>query len=152
MPLLIVWAHIFDIPHGRANSVFLLSTIAYNAKIPTKFVAVSNYPVWIADKKYARAAKFLGLVDGHEHKEEDVESTKQAVKALLKAIYDLGKSTGQPLSVSELGIKLEDYKRMMPSMVAGTIEDMSIKTNPRYALQDEFMELFLNSYEPRKEQ
>lgn len=139
----------FDIPHGRANSVYLLSTIKYNATIPTKFVAVSNYPVWIADKKYARAAKFLGLVDGSDSSDEDPKHTIQAVEALIEAVKELGQSTGQPLSVSELGVNHEDYKRMMPSMVAATIEDMSIKTNPRYALQDEFMELFLNSYEPR---
>lgn len=139
----------FDIPHGRANSVFLLSTIAYNATIPTKFVAVSNYPVWIADKKYARAAKFLGLVDTADSKNEDPESVKQAVQALLAAIHELGQSTGQPLSVSELGIDFNDYKRAIPSMVAGTIEDMSIKTNPRYAMQEEFTQLYLGSYEPR---
>ena len=140
----------FDIPHGRANSVFLLSTIAYNARIPSKFVAVSNYPVWIADKKYARAARFLGLIDSTDSKKDDPESVKAAVDALLKAIADLARSTGQPMSVSELGVDLEEYKRAVPMMVAGTVEDMSIKTNPRYAMMDEFTQLFIESYPPRE--
>ncbi|MEZ4491445.1 MAG: bifunctional acetaldehyde-CoA/alcohol dehydrogenase [Cyanobacteriota/Melainabacteria group bacterium] len=140
----------FDIPHGRANSVFLLSTIAYNARIPSKFVAVSNYPVWIADKKYARAARFLGLIDSTDSKKDDPESVKAAVDALLKAIADLARSTGQPMSVSELGVDLEEYKRAVPLMVAGTVEDMSIKTNPRYAMMDEFTQLFIESYPPRE--
>ena len=140
----------FDIPHGRANSVFLLSTIAYNARIPSKFVAVSNYPVWIADKKYARAARFLGLIDSTDSKKDDPESVKAAVDALLKAIADLARATGQPMSVSELGVDFEEYKRAVPMMVAGTVEDMSIKTNPRYAMMDEFTQLFIESYPPRE--
>lgn len=140
----------FDIPHGRANSVFLLSTIAYNARIPSKFVAVSNYPVWIADKKYARAARFLGLIDSTDSKKDDPESVKAAVDSLLKAIADLARATGQPMSVSELGVDLEEYKRAVPMMVAGTVEDMSIKTNPRYAMMDEFTQLFIESYPPRE--
>ncbi|MBI1269399.1 bifunctional acetaldehyde-CoA/alcohol dehydrogenase [bacterium] len=140
----------FNIPHGRANSVFLLSTIAYNARIPSKFVAVSNYPVWIADKKYARAARFLGLIDSVDSKKDDPEAVKAAVDALLKAIADLARSTGQPMSVSELGVDLEEYKRAVPMMVAGTVEDMSIKTNPRYAMMDEFTQLFIESYPPRE--
>src|SRR5262249_33287683 len=52
----------YDIPHGRANSVFLLTTLEYNSKIPSKFMSISSYPLWVADQKYARAAQFLNLV------------------------------------------------------------------------------------------
>ncbi|MEZ4534709.1 MAG: hypothetical protein R3D26_06835 [Cyanobacteriota/Melainabacteria group bacterium] len=54
------------------------------------------------------------------------------------------------MSVSELGVDLEEYKRAVPMMVAGTVEDMSIKTNPRYAMMDEFTQLFIESYPPRE--
>lgn len=139
----------FDIPHGRANSVFLLSTIDYNSRIPSKFVYVAHYPVWIADKKYARAAKFLGLVDSKDIDDNDPESVRAAVDALIKKIAEFGKEVGQPLSVSQLGIDFEEYEKAIPRMVLTTFTDMSIKTNPRYALQDEFADLFVNSYQPR---
>jgi alcohol dehydrogenase class IV len=53
----------FDIAHGRANAAFLLSTIEYNSQIPSKFVSIPCYPLWVADRKYARAAQFIGLKD-----------------------------------------------------------------------------------------
>lgn len=139
----------FDIPHGRANSAVLLSTIEYNARIPNKFVAISNYPVWIADRKYARAAQFLGLVPEEDGKPLSQESVDQAVKALRNAIFELGAETGQPLSISECGVSMADFEKELPGLVMVAANDMAIKTNPRYTLKDEFVELFVSSY-PRR--
>lgn len=140
----------FDVPHGRANSAFLLSTIAYNARIPSKFVAVSNYPVWIADRKYARAAQFLALVPDTSGKALKDEDAAGAVKALYNAIFELATTTGQPMSISECGVSMADFEKTLPDLVLAAASDMAIKTNPRYALKDEFIELFVSSYAPRK--
>ena len=70
----------FNIPHGKANSVFLLSTIEHNAKIPKKFTAVSSYPIWIADEKYARAAQFLNLATEKKHSKLSVDNKNDSLK------------------------------------------------------------------------
>ncbi len=139
----------FDVPHGRANSVFLLTTVDYNSRIPRKFVSVSNYPLWIADKKYARAARFLGLVDKNGTN-ESADAIQQAVTALKRAIYDLGVQTGQPLSISELGISPSDFEKAIPVLAVSTFEDMAIKTNPCYPPGEDIVKLLTGAYPPRQ--
>ena len=116
----------FNIPHGKANSVFLLSTLAHNAKVPRKFTAVSSYPLWIADEKYARAAQFLNLpidsktnnkiesakkvyvdntdldnaLDAKEVMRATREARKQSlIQSLNRAVYDLLETCGQPIVI-----------------------------------------------------
>ncbi|HNB17394.1 MAG TPA: iron-containing alcohol dehydrogenase, partial [Candidatus Obscuribacter sp.] len=152
----------FDIPHGRANGVFLLSTIEYNAQIPSKFVSIPCYPLWVADRKYARAAQFIGLkeeahaVDSRPQVEDPHFATEGSrgqydgmVLALRRAVYDLGRLAGQPLSVSELGIDLADYQAALPELVETAFSDMSVRSNPRYCLAPEIVQLFQAAYAPR---
>ena len=152
----------FDIPHGRANGVFLLSTIEYNAQIPSKFVSIPCYPLWVADRKYARAAQFIGLkeeahaVDSRPQVEDPHFATEGSrgqydgmVLALRRAVYDLGRLAGQPLSVSELGIDLADYQAALPELVETAFSDMSVGSNPRYCLAPEIVQLFQAAYAPR---
>lgn len=144
---------LFDIPHGRANGVFLLSTLAYNSRIPNKFPPTSTYPVWIADQKYVRAAKFLDLQPVYENgngTSHSPEETKTAmIRALMRAVYDLAKSVGQPLCVSELGISREKYFETLPALVRGTAEDMSLRTNPSLPLIEDITEVLIGAFEPR---
>ena len=161
---------IFNIPHGKANSVFLLSTIEQNAKIPKKFTAVSSYPIWIADEKYARAAQFLNLatekktngkadsnlkienvadvsLDAKEITKNEREARKQAlIQALSRAIFDLLEKCGQPKSICQLGISEEVFKAKLPDLVALAFNDLSLRTNPSLPLQAELAQLFLESY------
>lgn len=138
----------FDIPHGKANGVFLLSTLEYNSKIPRKFMPTSTYPLWVADQKYARAAQFLELppaeTDGPETHREKM------IIALRRAVYDLARTAGQPLSVAELGIAQEEYERRMVELVTGTFEDMSMRTNPALPLITEVHGLLVGAYPPRE--
>jgi len=134
----------FDISHGKSNGVFLLSTIAYNAGVPSKITAHSSYNLYVADKKYAKAAHYLGLANyegGHD--------TKDAVAALQRGIYDLLVSCGQPTSISELGISQADFQKHLPDMIKNACGDISARTNPRTAMVNEVLELFLNSYPKR---
>lgn len=139
----------YDIPHGRANGVFLLSTLAYNASIPAKFMPHSTYPLFVADRKYARAAQFLELSpDGAPavgHK-----AVQRLVVSLRRAIYDLLSSLGQPLSIEELGISLSDLQQKLPTLVETAFNDMSLRTNPRMPLVPEVVDLFINSF-PRRQ-
>ncbi len=150
-----------DIPHGRANSVFLLSTISYNAKIPLKFTALSTYPIWVADQKYARAAQFLDLpieeLGSCAAKLEKIDPMKyqdlkrqKSITALKRAVFDLAAVTGQPKSIAELGISEEAFIEVMPKLIKTAFEDMSIRTNPSGVLVQDIQQLFMDSYAPRK--
>lgn len=134
----------FDIPHGRANGVFLLSTLEYNSKVPRKITPHSTHTHFVAPKKYARAARFLGLADKHP------EMTDEELCVLLRrAIFDLLSSLGQPLSIEELGIPAGDVLMAGPELVKNSFEDMSLRTNPRMALLQDIKELYEISY-PRR--
>lgn len=134
----------FKITHGKANGVFLLTTLSYNAGVPTKITAHSTYNRYVADKKYAQAAQFLGLAtyDGGN-------DTKEAVTALKRGVYDLLVSCGQPTSISDLGISQADFQKHLPEMIQSACADISARTNPRTALVDEMLQLFLSAYPKR---
>ena len=141
----------FNVPHGRANAVFLLSTIEYNAHIPAKFVSIPCYPLWIADRKYARAAQFVGLKDPEGGSGENDEASRaRLILELRRAIYDLGRLAKIPLAISELGISQSDLEAAMPELVATAFDDMSVRTNPSYALAPEIVQLFISSFPPRQ--
>ncbi len=134
----------FNISHGKANGVFLLSTIKYNSGVPSKITAHSSYTLYVADKKYAKAAQYLGFANydgGHD--------TNEAVLALQRGVYDLLASCGQPTSISDLGISQSDFQKHLPDMIKNACSDVSARTNPRTALVDEVLELFLSAYPKR---
>ncbi len=153
---------IFHIPHGKANSVFLLSTLAYNSKIPQKFTAVSTYPLWIADEKYARAAQFLNLpfeqsdADKQDQKAKAIENKsiansrelrKQAlILTLRRAVFDLLETCGQAKSIVELGIDEQAFRQALPELTRLAFNDLSIRTAPNLPLQEEVVGSLLESY------
>jgi acetaldehyde dehydrogenase/alcohol dehydrogenase len=85
----------YHIPHGRANAVLLPYVIAYNASKPTKFAAFPKYGTFVADQKYAKAARTIG-VGGAD--------TKESVTHLIAAVRALMKRLGLPLSIRECGV------------------------------------------------
>ncbi len=127
----------FGIPHGRANAVFLLSTIDYNSNIPKKFMPFSNYKKYIAPEKYAQIAKTLGC---------EGKDVSELVCGLKVKVKELLRSAGLPVRVSELEIKLDDYLTAIPDLVNKAFSDLSIRTNPRLPLFEELEEIFRNAY------
>jgi acetaldehyde dehydrogenase/alcohol dehydrogenase len=144
----------FDVPHGRANGVFLLTTIDYNAGVPRKITPHSTYPQYVVGKKYLRAAQFLGLplenVAAGQHHGYTTPMEQAGVNALKRAIYDLLVSIQQPLSISELGISAEQLQARMPALVGAAYEDLAVRTSPRAPLFTEIKELFEHAY-PKRE-
>jgi acetaldehyde dehydrogenase/alcohol dehydrogenase len=147
----------FDTPHGRANSAFLLSTIAYNSQIPRKFMCNSSYPLWVADQKYARAAQFLNLPVPEEISKvspqaqlADPQKRAGLILALRQAIFDLLELANQPKSIAELGISEDAFTAALPHLLQLTYDDMALRTNPCCPLIDEVTNLFAESYPVRE--
>ncbi len=127
----------FNIPHGKANAVFLLSTISFNSAIPTKFMPFSNYKKYVAHEKYAKLSKLLGA--NGNNIEELIDSLKTTVKVLLT-------NSKLPHRVANLEIKLDDYLNAIPELVDKAFSDISLRTNPRMPLMQELREIFRNAY------
>ncbi|MBX9688722.1 MAG: bifunctional acetaldehyde-CoA/alcohol dehydrogenase [Candidatus Obscuribacterales bacterium] len=134
----------FDIPHGRANSVFLLSTLEYNSQVPRKITPHSTHTHFVAPKKYARAARFLGLGE----KQPGI-SDEELVILLRRAVFDLLSELKQPMCIQDLGIPVKDLQDAGEELVKASFQDMSLRTNPRLALISDIKELFIKSYPSR---
>lgn len=145
---------VFDIPHGRANGVFLLSTLEHNAKVPRKFMPSSTYSHWVADKKYARAAIFLGLQeDDAEAKNSpmtEAERCRRLSVLLRRAVYDLAVTVGQPLCLQELGISQSQFFAQLPQLIKTAFADMSLRTNPGLPLLSDVENLFKSAFPIRQ--
>jgi acetaldehyde dehydrogenase/alcohol dehydrogenase len=148
---------VFDVPHGRANGVFLLSTLEYNSCIPRKFMPTSTYAIWVADQKYARAAQFLGLVDPGETEASEHLSAQQKEDLrcqrmnllLRRAVFDLAKTCDQPTSIYELGISEDAFEAALPALIKSSYTDMSLRTNPALPLFSEVQLLMISAYPVR---
>ena len=127
----------FGIPHGRANGVLLPYTVRYNATTPTKFMPHPNIKAYVADKKYAEVADFVGLKGA---------STAKKVDAVIDAIVELLKGCKVPTSIKGLGISEKDFKKALPELVDKAFDDPSSRSNPRFPMVDEIEELFLRAY------
>ncbi len=127
----------FHIPHGRANALILPYEIEYNAQKPTKFAAFPKYSKFVADEKYAKIARYLGL---------PAKTTEEGVKSLVKAIRDLMKETERPMSIKECGIDENVFKSKVEELSYKAFEDQCTTANPRYPLVSEIQELYMKAY------
>ena len=127
----------FHIPHGRANAVILPYVIAYNAQKPTKFTAFPKYETFIADKKYAKIAAFIGC-GGH--------TTEESVRNLIKAVYRLEQELDCPTSIKECGVDEKLFFDRLPALAERAHEDQCTTANPRYPLISEIEEIYTQAY------
>ena len=130
----------FGVAHGRANALMLPHVIAYNASVPSKFMASPYTQGYVAHKKYATVADLLGL-GGH--------TTDEKVKNLVAATEQLLDRLGFPGSIAELGISKEEFERAMPELTRLAFDDPSWRSNPRMPLMSELADLFWKAYQGR---
>jgi acetaldehyde dehydrogenase/alcohol dehydrogenase len=130
----------FGIAHGRANALMLPHVIAYNASVPSKFMASPYTQGYVAHKKYATVADLLGL-GGH--------TTDEKVKNLVVATEQLLDRLGFPRSIADLGISKEEFERAMPELTKLAFDDPSWRSNPRMPLMIELADLFWKAYQGR---
>lgn len=127
----------FHIPHGRANAVILPYVIAYNATKPTKFVSFPKYEYFIADEKYAKLAKMLGL---------KAKDNAEGVNSLIDAIKDLMVKLEMPKSIKECGIDEKEFLAKVDELADRAFEDQCTTVNPRLPLVTEIKQILLDAY------
>ena len=127
----------YHIPHGRANAILLPYVIKYNSQKPTKFATFPKYEEFIADKKYAKAARFIGL--GGNTDEESVDK-------LIEAIRNLMKDLNLPTSIKECGVEEEVFMANIDKLSENAHDDQCTGANPRYPLVEEIKEIYRKAY------
>lgn len=127
----------YHIPHGRANAVLLPYVIKYNATKPTKFATFPKYEYFVADEKYAKAARFVGFAGN---------TTEESVDNLIKAIRQLMRDLNMPMSIRECGVDEEVFMSGLRKLAENAHDDQCTGANPRYPLVEEIMELYKQAY------
>ncbi|MCI8755815.1 MAG: bifunctional acetaldehyde-CoA/alcohol dehydrogenase [Oscillospiraceae bacterium] len=128
----------YHIPHGLANAVLLPYVTAYNGcSVPTKFTIWPKYEKFIADKKYAKVAKTLGL---------PAATPEQGVASLVKAIRDLMKEIECPLSIKDCGVDEKTFMAGVDLLADRAYEDQCTTANPRQPLVSEIIEIYKKAY------
>lgn len=127
----------FHIPHGRANAILLPYVIEYNAKRPTKFASFPKYKEYIADTRYAKISKHLGL---------PASTTEEGVKSLVEMVRGLMKATERPLTIKDCGIKEGEFLSKVDELSYKAFEDQCTTANPVYPLVSEIKDLYLKAY------
>jgi acetaldehyde dehydrogenase / alcohol dehydrogenase len=128
----------FGIAHGRANAIFLPHVLRYNASLPRKFMPAPGYNTYVAPDKYTQISYILNL--GGHGEEERREQLFARVEALLDEVEE-------PRSLAEGGVPREDFEAALPDLAKAAFSDPSIRTNPRFPLLAELVELLQAGYE-----
>lgn len=127
------------IPHGRANAILLPYVIKYNATKPTKFASFPKYKEYVADERYAKIARRVGLCG----KDTPVP---EAVDALVEAIRKLMIATERPLSIQDCGINEAEFMSRVEELSYRAFEDQCTTANPVYPLVSEIKDLYTKAY------
>lgn len=117
---------VFHVPHGRAVGLFLPYTI--------EFIGESGEALW------AEIVHSLKL---------EIASNEKAASVLAKAIRDLARSIGEPLSLQELGIQSDELDSSMQKLIDNTMADGSLIVSARVPSEGETERLFSYAYEGR---
>ena len=127
----------YHIPHGRANAILLPYVIKYNSLKPDKFVPFPKYETFIADKKLARAARFLGF--GGNTVEESVDNFIAAIRKLMKDL-------DMPMSIKAEGIDEKEFMDNLMELSDKAHDDQCTGANPKYPLVSDIAELYKKAY------
>jgi alcohol dehydrogenase class IV len=114
---------VFDVPHGRANAIYLPYVIQFNAKT--------------AGAAYADIAKRLGLKG---------ETTEELVQSLIQMVKDFRITMNMPATLKEFGVSEEKFKANLDKIAEGAVADACTGTNPRAISVEEMKRLFEATY------
>lgn len=128
----------YHIAHGRANAILLPYVIRYNGSKPTKFPVFPNVSTYVADEKYTEIARMLGL---------PASTPAEGVESLAKAVTDLVKECGGPLSIEECGIDRKVFTDNLDLLANNSFGDQCTTANPRYPLVSELADILMDAYD-----
>ena len=129
----------YHIPHGRANAILLPYVIKYNATKPTKFASFPKYKEYVADERYAKIARRVGLCSADT-------PISEAVDCLVKAIRELMTVTERPLCIKDCGVSEAEFMSKVDELSYKAFEDQCTTANPVYPLVSEIKELYREAY------
>ena len=127
----------FHLPHGRINAILLPYVVRYNSTKPTKFVSFPKYEYFIADEKYYKMAKRVGLKA--KNKEEGIDS-------LIQKIKEMNEHMNIPKSFKDAGIDEQEFLAKVDMLADRAFEDQCTTANPRVPLVSEIKQILLDSY------
>lgn len=131
------WGGEYHTAHGRTNAILMPHVIKYNAQRPTKFASFPKYEAFIADKRYAEIARFLGL---------PAKTTEEGVASLIAAVRKLNKALGIPETFQELGFDPHDFEAKVDYLADRAFEDQCTTANPRMPLVTELADVYRNAF------
>lgn len=115
----------FKVPHGRTVGLYLPYTMEW-------FLPV-------AANCYADLARIVGL---------PATTDEEGARRLIRAVRDLLRELGQPMTVAELGIDRDAYEAAIPAMVRTGLGDAAA-SSPRVPTSQEHARLFQYAYDGR---
>ena len=127
----------FHLPHGRINAILLPYVVRYNSTKPTKFVSFPKYEYFVADEKYYKMAKRVGLKA--KNKEEGIDS-------LIQKIKEMNEHMNIPKSFKDAGIDENEFLSKVDMLADRAFEDQCTTANPRVPLVSEIKQILLDSY------
>jgi acetaldehyde dehydrogenase/alcohol dehydrogenase len=128
----------FHIAHGRANAILLPHVIRYNAKKPTKHALFPKYEHFIADERYAKIARLLGM---------PAATVEEGVESLVNAIISLGKELNIPMSIAAQGVERSVFESKVNDLAERAFEDQCTTANPKMPLVRELADIYWVAYE-----
>ena len=127
----------FHLPHGRINAILLPYVIKYNSSRPTKFVSFPKYEYFIADEKYARLAKKVGL---------KADTVEEGINSLITKIQEMNEKLNIPMSFKDAGVDETEFMAKIDLLADRAFEDQCTTANPRVPLVSEMKQILIDSY------
>lgn len=122
----------FHIPHGKSNAILLPYVIQFNGGLTSVVQKQSS-----ADKKYAEAAKLLGL---------SAPTSNIGTGNLVRSINNLIKSIGVEANVKSVGVVEKEFMQRVEHMASVAVNDRCTPTNPVPVTKEILKELYHRSY------
>ena len=127
----------FHLPHGRINAILLPYVVRYNSTKPTKFVSIPKYEYFIADEKYYKMAKRVGL---------KAKTKEEGIDSLIQKIKEMNEHMNIPKSFKDAGIDEQEFLAKVDMLADRAFEDQCTTANPRVPLVSEIKQILLDSY------
>lgn len=118
--------HIFGLPHGLANAIYLPYVIAFNAEDKE------------ARRKYAEIARAVGV----DETDEEI-----LVDKLTEFIQALGDAMKLPQSLKEYGVPEDEFRKKVDEIAEHAASDPCTASNPRMADKEQLKKLLHCIYE-----